>query len=222
MSPIRVAIVDDHPLFRAGVSKSLAELGHFEVVAEGSSSIDAINIAQEQRPDVLLLDISMPGGGQSALEAILAQHPDQKIVILTVSETADDVTQALNNGAKGYLLKGVGSKSLSEILRYVASGETYVSPTLSARLLAALASGSSSQSPTRAVDSLTEREKEVLGLVAAGLSNKEIAIKLDLYEKTIKHHLTRIFGKLNVKNRTEAAMVYRDARDRSPARLSSG
>src|SRR6478672_9608308 len=181
---IRLVVIDDHPLFREGVTRSLTEIGGFEVVGEGSSAEDALRLAGEVAPDIILLDISLPGGGLNAIAPILGHRPSQKIVMLTVSEDSEDLAAALNSGAQGYVLKGVGSRTLAEILRSVAAGERYVSPTLSARLLSAL-SNASQASP---LAELTPREGEILALVAAGLSNKRIGLKLDLHEKTIKHH----------------------------------
>lgn len=210
MSTIRVAVVDDHPIFREGVAGCLMDIGGYQVVGEGGNCEDARAIAQHADPDVMLLDISMPGGGLSAVAAILAQRPSQKVIMLTVSESHADVATALKLGAKGYVLKGVGSRTLSEIIRAVHGGEMYVSPTLSARMIAGLTPAGDTIGSGK-MGALTEREQEVLRLVAAGLSNKRIARDLSLHEKTIKHHLTRIFSKLNVSNRTEAAMAFRDA-----------
>ncbi|NMN68923.1 response regulator transcription factor [Rhizobium sp. 57MFTsu3.2] len=208
---IRVAVIDDHPLFREGVSRSLSEIDGFHIVAEGSTKDDAIRVAETLQPDVLLMDISMPGGGLNAILPILTTVPSQKIVMLTVSESSDDVTAALNCGAKGYVLKGVGSRALAEIIRSVAAGESYVAPALSARLL----SSRSSPAPKTpsALEALTARELQVLQLVASGLSNKHVARQLDLHEKTVKHHMTQIMAKLGVANRTEAAIALRDATD---------
>ncbi|MFB9171603.1 response regulator [Roseibium salinum] len=211
MSGIRVAIIDDHPLFREGVARSLSESGGFEIVGVGAAKEDALRITQAKQPDIVLLDISMPGGGLNAIEPILARHPTQKILVLTVSERTEDVTQALNAGAKGYVLKGVGSRELAEILRSVAAGENYVSPTLSAQLLSSLSGRSGLPAMSNPLATLTEREREILTLVAGGLSNKHVALRLDLQEKTVKHHMTRILAKLEVSNRTQAAMVLRDA-----------
>ena len=208
---IRVAVIDDHPLFREGVTRSLSEIDGFQIVAEGSTKDDAIRVAETLQPDVLLMDISMPGGGLNAILPILTTVPSQKIVMLTVSESSDDVTAALNSGAKGYVLKGVGSRALAEIIRSVAAGESYVAPALSARLL----SSRSSPAPKTpsALEALTARELQVLQLVASGLSNKHVARQLDLHEKTVKHHMTQIMAKLGVANRTEAAIALRDATD---------
>jgi two-component system nitrate/nitrite response regulator NarL len=209
---IRVVVVDDHPLFREGVARSLSEIRGFEVVGEGSSGDDAVRLVAEQSPEILLLDISMPGGGLSAVEAIIRSYPAQKVVMLTVSEASEDVLRAISCGARGYVLKGVGARNLAEILASVATGQRYVSPTLSAQLLSNL-SGGGAQSRTAQIEELTARERQVIELVAAGLSNKRIGMKLNLHEKTVKHHMTRILAKLAVQNRTEAAMAFRDAAD---------
>lgn len=211
MAGIRVAVVDDHPLFREGVTRSLSEIDGFEIIAEGGSKDDAVRIAEGLKPDVMLMDISMPGGGLEAIASILNVVPSQKIIMLTVSEDGDDVTTALDRGATGYVLKGVGARALADVIRAVASGERYVAPSLSAKLLSSRTPSTSGKSGL--VASLTPREKEVLQLVAAGMSNKHVAIQLDLQEKTVKHHMTQIMTKLGVANRTEAAMVLRDARE---------
>jgi two-component system, NarL family, nitrate/nitrite response regulator NarL len=221
MGSIRIAIVDDHPLFRAGVARSLAEAGEFEIVAEGSSNSDAVQIVDRHRPDILLLDISIPGGGGlDAVQTILDKHQDQKIVMLTVSEAGGDVTRALRGGARGYVLKGVDAESLAQILLGISAGDAYVSPTLSARLLSgreAIAPHSRGSS----AEHLDDRQRLILGLVSLGWSNKEIALELNLQEKTIKHQLTRIYAMLDVNNRTEAAMVFRDTGDEPYRRESS-
>jgi two-component system nitrate/nitrite response regulator NarL len=204
---IKIAVIDDHPLFREGVTRSLAEIKGFDILAEGGSCEDAVRIAETLKPDVILLDISMPGGGLEALRDILQRDPEQKIVMLTVSEMSDDVTRALDYGAMGYALKGVGSRMLADVIRTVSSGQTYVAPTLSARLIS---TGVNSSKQAR-LGKLTVRERGVLEFVAQGLSNKHIALKLDLHEKTVKHHMTQILAKLEVSNRTEAALALRDA-----------
>lgn len=211
MGSIKIAIVDDHPMFRAGVARSLSEVGGFEIVAEGSTHGDAIQLVEQHHPDILLLDISIPGGGGlKALEAILEKHRDQKIVMLTVSEAAGDVTRTLKSGARGYVLKGVEAEALAKILSEIAAGDAYVSPALSARLLSGQKTAAS-HAAEQTTDELDERQRRILRLVSLGWTNKEIASELDLQEKTIKHQLTRIFSILDVSNRTEAAMVFRNA-----------
>jgi two-component system nitrate/nitrite response regulator NarL len=209
MMNIRIAVVDDHPLFREGVIRSLNECPGLDIIAEGGSKQDAITIVERDKPDLLLLDISMPGNGLEAVGEVLERQPDTKIIILTVSETNEDLARAIRLGAKGYILKGVGAQELADVVKTVAEGQTYIAPSLSLRLVESL-----SRTKVKSVDPLAEltpREADVLSLVASGLSNKRIAIALDLHEKTIKHHMTRIFAKLNVSNRTEAALALRDA-----------
>jgi DNA-binding NarL/FixJ family response regulator len=209
---VRVAIVDDHPLFREGVARSLREIGGFEIVGEGDTAAEAESLAEVGRPDIMLLDISMPGGGLEAAAKILATHPDQKIVMLTVSEANDHLALALKAGVRAYVLKGIRSSSLAEILNSVAAGELYIPPTMSAQLLNDLI-----RPQTRKVDiiaQLSDREVGILSLVADGLSNKEVAKRLALQEKTVKHHMTRVLAKLNARNRTEAAVLMHQAKNR--------
>ncbi|KQY13962.1 two-component system response regulator [Rhizobium sp. Root482] len=213
MEQIRIAVIDDHPLFREGVMRILSEIPGFAIVGEGSSMDEAIGICDQHRPDILLMDISMPGGGLNAIQPILEKVPEQRIIMLTVSEGGDDVMNALKRGAKAYVLKGVGSRALAEIVRMVAAGETYVAPGLSARLLSDLSAVSGQAKRPDPFAELTNREQEVLHLVAEGLSNKRIALQLDLHEKTVKHHMTHILAKLGASNRTEAAMLLRNASD---------
>ena len=202
---VHVAVVDDHPLFREGVAHSLRTQPGIAVVAEGATAADALVIAADL-PDVMLLDVSMPGGGIAALGRITAAYPVVKVIMLTVSENEEDVTAALRSGARGYVLKGVAARELVSIVRSVAAGEVYVTPSLATSLLVELTSsaGKSAASP---LDDLTERERQILELVAGGDSNKEIAADLGLSEKTVKHHMTNILQKLQVRNRVEAALL---------------
>jgi DNA-binding NarL/FixJ family response regulator len=211
MSEIRVAVIDDHPLFREGVIRSLGEIDGFNIVAEGGSRDEALQIVAEQCPDVMLMDISMPGNGLEAVAGALEACPEIKIIMLTVSEANEDIAKALKLGARGYVLKGVGSRALADVIRSVQSGESYVSPSLSARLFAGLSQPSAMDAKQDLMAELTEREHQVLKLVASGLSNKRVALQLDLHEKTVKHHMTRNLAKLKVSNRTEAALALRDA-----------
>jgi DNA-binding NarL/FixJ family response regulator len=207
-STVSVAVVDDHPLFREGVVRSLDETGAFAVVAEGGSQTDAVRIAADMAPDLMLIDLSMPGSGLAAIGPILAASPRTRVVVLTVSENAEDLAEALNGGASGYLLKGVGSRALAEILDGIAKGETYVTPSLSARLLSHLSEERAAPAGGDPLRALSARELEVLALLAGGQSNKQIAKTLDLQEKTVKHHVSHILSKLAVSNRTEAAIRY--------------
>ncbi|MBY5354519.1 response regulator transcription factor [Rhizobium leguminosarum] len=207
MTAITIAIVDDHPLFREGVSRSLSEIGDFAVVGEGASADDAATLAASQRPDVLLLDVSMPGGGIDAISEIVVRSPETKVMMLTASEEVDPLLAALRRGAAGYLVKGIGSRGLAEAIRTVVGGSRYISPTMRAKIV--------ERSLFVGRASLTPRETEVIELVAEGLSNKHIGRRLNLQEKTIKHHMTEILLKLGASNRTEAAIRWRQGAQRT-------
>ncbi|MSP12182.1 MAG: response regulator transcription factor [Chloroflexi bacterium] len=205
---IQIVIVDDHPLFREGVVHTLQAEADIEVVGEGSRADEAIRLAQDLLPDLILLDITMPGGGINAARAIATACPVTRIVMLTVSEAEEDVTAALRAGARAYILKGVSSRELVRILRDVYTGDGYVTPILAASLLFEMTNpAAGSRPPASLLDDLTERERQILELVAAGQSNKEIGQQLFLSEKTIKHHMTNILQKLQVRNRVEAALL---------------
>lgn len=202
---IRVVLVDDHPLLREGVASTLEAEPDFEVVAQGSNAKDALTLARDHMPDVIMLDVSMDGGGINAASAIAAACPIVKIVMLTVSEDEDDVLAALKVGARGYVLKGVGGPELVRIVRLVDQGESYVTPSLAASLLGELRE--QKKPAPDPLSELTDRERQILELLATGRSNKEIAGKLFLSEKTVKHYMTNILQKLQVRNRVEAALL---------------
>jgi DNA-binding NarL/FixJ family response regulator len=206
---IRIAVVDDHPLLREGVMHTFRRETDMEVVASGASAQDAIDIAREHAPDVMVLDMNMPGDGIAAVEAIASIRPTTRTLMLTVVADEQKVCEAMQKGARGYILKGVGGAELVHTVRCVHNGEPYVSPSLAAKLL----SGTRPQpgqpikvEPSRFSD-LTGREDQILTYVARGLSNKEIGNSLGLSEKTIKHYLTNILQKLHVRNRVEAALL---------------
>jgi DNA-binding NarL/FixJ family response regulator len=206
---IRVAVADDHPMFRAGVVASLREVEGIEVVGEAGDAASALALARTELPDVIILDIAMPGSGLSAAREIATACPVTRIVMLTVSEDEDDLLAAVKAGASGYVLKGAGAGELVRVIRSVNAGEVYVAPALAWGMLREM------QTPrTSPFDELTEREREVLELVAEGLSNQEVGDRLGLAEKTIKHYMTNILGKLQVRSRVEAALLV--AREGSP------
>ncbi|AHF88132.1 chemotaxis protein CheY (plasmid) [Rhizobium leguminosarum bv. trifolii WSM1689] len=172
----------------------------FVVVGEGASADDAATLAASHRPDVLLLDVSMPGGGIEAISEIVVGSPQTKVLMLTASEDVDPLIASLRRGAAGYVVKGIGSRGLADAIRTVVGGSRYISPSMRAKLEKTLL-----DRPAY----LTPRETEVMELVAEGLTNKYIARRLDLQEKTIKHHMTEILFKLAASNRTEAAIKWR-------------
>lgn len=206
---IRIVVADDHPLYREGVARALADDPGIEVVGQGEDAGSAVALTQQLKPDLVLLDLSMPGGGGiEALRCIRAQDAPPKVAILTVSEDDDDVMRALKAGAAGYLLKGIGSRELVAIVKDLARGLTYVSPTLAGRILNAMREGAARKAPNP-IDDLSKREEDILRLVAEGQSNKEVGLALDLQEKTVKHYMTSILQKLHARNRVEAAVIAR-------------
>jgi two-component system, NarL family, nitrate/nitrite response regulator NarL len=206
-SNLRIAIVDDHPLFRDGVVMTLKSDSSIELVGQGSTADHAIQIAQDVLPDVLLLDISLPGGGIEATKEIARLFPYIKVIMLTASENEDHVSGALEAGARGYILKGIGAAELIRTVHAVHEGESYVSPQLAARLLTTMRSRPVAPAIEDPLPSLTRREEQILDAVANGKTNKEVAKLLAISEKTVKHYMTNIMHKLQVRNRVEAALM---------------
>jgi DNA-binding NarL/FixJ family response regulator len=205
---LNVVIVDDHALFREGLAAILAAETDIGVVGQGGTAQDAVRLARDLLPDIILLDIDMPGGGLEAARTIANECPVTKIVILTASEDDDHLIAALRSGARAYILKGVAARELVRILRAVAAGESYVPPALAASLLLEIhETGAHSRKPENLINELTDREREILEGLAAGLSNREIGQKLFISEKTVKHYMTNILQKLQVRNRVEAALL---------------
>jgi len=202
--PIRILLADDHPMFREGVAHSLGSEPDLEVIAQTASGEEAVELAQRLTPDVALLDITMPGmGGIAAAARIAASVPDMRILMLTVSEDKDNLLAALKAGAHGYVLKGVSASELRAIVRRVAGGEAFVTPALATRLLVEF-SRPQARDP---LSELTARERDVIELLSLGSSNREIAERLHLAEKTVKHYVTCILQKLHARSRTEAALI---------------
>jgi len=205
MTPIRVMLADDHPLFRRGVATLLAADRDFEVVGEAADGRQALEMARELMPDVILMDICMPVmDGMEATRLIKAEFPHVRIVMLTVSDKERSLFDAVKNGAQGYLLKKIEPRALCGTLRGVMRGEAPMSRVMAARLLDEFARQGRNPAAPQA-DSLTAREKEVLGEVAKGRSNKEIAATLAIAENTVKNHLKNILEKLHLENRVQAA-----------------
>jgi two-component system, NarL family, nitrate/nitrite response regulator NarL len=220
---VRLVLIDDHPLLREGVAYALSNEPDFEVVGQGADAETAINLAREHTPDVMLLDISMPGGGGlRAAEVISTEFPVIKIIMLTASESEENVLGAFKAGARGCVLKGVGGSEIVRIVRSILAGEPYVTPKLAAGLLGdARHPSTKSSAEANLLAELTRREREILELVAVGQSNKEVARNLNLTEKTIKYNMTNILQKLQVRNRVEAALLARAVTTPAPSTRSN-
>ena len=208
---IRILIADDHLVVREGLQLILSMEDDFEVVGEAANGAPAVTLATDLQPDVVLMDLRMPGmGGLEAIQHILAQWPDMAIVILTTYNEDDLMIRGLQAGARGFLLKDTGRETLFHTIRAAARGETLLQPEIMVRVMAhtgQTANPKEIASEPIAQDILTERELEVLTAVANGSRNKEIAMQLGVTERTIKAHLTNIYNKLGVDSRAAAVSV---------------
>jgi DNA-binding NarL/FixJ family response regulator len=214
MEPIRVLIADDHPVFRFGLRAILMAEPITELVGEASAGEEAIALATATKPDVVLMDLNMPGiGGLEATRRILAVCPDAGILVLTMLEDDDSVFAAMRAGARGYLLKGTGGEEIIRAIRAVTAGEAIFGPPIAQRLLRHFASPPTSDpSATRSpFPELTEREHDVLSLLAAGYTNTAIADRLFLSQKTVRNHVSNVFAKLQVTDRGQAIVRAREA-----------
>jgi DNA-binding NarL/FixJ family response regulator len=208
---IRVLIADDHPLFRDGMRGLLGSLPDMEVVGEASSGEQAIELARELQPDVILMDIKMPGiNGIEATREILHTSPRIGVLVVTMFEDDDSVFAAMRAGARGYLLKDSSGQEVGHAVRAVASGEAIFGPGVAQRLISFFSAPSPAVS-RRAFPELTEREEEILSLVAQGKSNQKIAKELFVSLKTVRNHVSNIFLKLQVADRAQAVIRAREA-----------
>ena len=205
---MRVLLADDHALFRAGIASLLRAWG-MEIVGQAGDGLEAIELTRRLEPELVLMDITMsPCNGLEATRAIKADLPDVKIVIVTVSEDEQHLFEAIKSGAEGYILKGMSEEELSGTLTKISAGEPALSPGLAAKILEEFArmSRDGAGAPGGLEDDLTDREREVLGLVAEGATNREIASRLYVSENTVGFHMKHILAKLHVKNRAQAAV----------------
>ena len=200
MKRIRVLIADDHELARAAIRTILARDPLFEVVAEADSAHAAVELVGRVRPDLVLMDMRMPGGGAWATRQIKSAFPAVRVVVVTVSEAAEDLFEALRAGAQGYLIKDLETQLWPEYLRSVVDAATPISQLLARRILQEIAQAPDQRWPS---EPLTPREREVLEWVALGLTNREVAHRLRISENTVKNHLKSLLAKLQAENRTQ-------------------
>ena len=203
---IRVVLADDHPVVIAGLRALLGSLAGFDVVGEASDGASVIREVQLTRPDVVLMDVRMPGtDGLEATRRIRALAPETAVLMLTMLDDDETVLAAMRAGAQGYLLKGAGQDELARALRGVVAGEAIFGPGVAARMLQHFAEGHSGPFPQ-----LTDRERQILDLIAGGLRNHAIAERLGLSPKTVANHISSIFSKLQVTDRSEAIVRARE------------
>ena len=209
--PITVFIADDHRLFRDGLRSLLASAGGIVVAGEAVNGEEAATLVERLQPDVVLMDIQMPGlNGIEATRRITAASPHVGVIIVTMFEDDDSVFAAMRAGARGYILKGAGQEEVARTIRAVAQGEALFGPAIAARLMSFF-SGPRPAAPNEAFPELTAREREVLDLIAAGHANEYIANRLVVSRKTVRNHVSNIFAKLQVAGRAEAIIRARDA-----------
>ncbi|HET7682524.1 MAG TPA: response regulator transcription factor [Marmoricola sp.] len=205
--PVRVLVVDDQELFRRGLTMLLGVESDIEVVGEAGDGVRAAELAVELVPDVVLLDVRMPRrGGLETCVQIKEQIPNARIIMLTVSDEEADLYEAVKNGASGYLLKDSSIDEVAQAVRVVAEGQSLISPMMAAKLLDEFKEMSRTDRETVITPRLTDRELEVLRLVAKGLNNREIAKQLFISENTVKNHVRNILEKLQLHSRMEAVM----------------
>jgi DNA-binding NarL/FixJ family response regulator len=213
---IRILLVDDQALFREGLRTLLSVRPDLEVVGEAENGREALDIAAQLQPDVILMDLRMPIlNGVAATRQLHQAQPDSKVIVLTTFDDDEYIFDGLRAGAVGYLLKDVSSDKLVEAIRAAARGESFLEPSITAKVLAEFnrLSGKGRPSSPHAqplVEPLSERELEILSVLASGASNREIAQKLYITEGTVKNHVTNILGKLGVRDRTQAALKARE------------
>ena len=203
---IKILLVDDHTLFRSGIRLILQRNPEFEIVGEASDGLEGVKRAKQLKPDVVLMDLNMPGlSGLEAMQLIVEDVPSTAVLMLTVSEEAEDLSTALRNGARGYLLKNIEADYLTTAIKKAAAGEPVIAESMTAKLVMQFRSGQN-QAPSAEKEKLTPRERETMVCLARGESNKEIARHLDVAESTVKIHVQNILKKLNLTSRVQIAV----------------
>ncbi len=207
---IRILLVDDHTLFRSGLKALLSRQPDFEIVGEASDGLEGVKLAEQLKPDLVLLDLDMPVmNGTEALAQMLAANRELPVVMLTVSEDAEDLKEAFVLGARGYLVKNIDAEYLVNSVRQVVAGESVMSPEMTSKFVNGIRAKHLSLMPEvrpETVKSLTERERQILGCLAQGASNREMATLLNMSESTVKAHLQRIMRRFDFSSRVQAAV----------------
>ena len=208
-NPTRVAVVDDHPIYLLGLERAFRMEPDFAVVSKGHTAVSACTIAVSERPDVILLDIGIPGNGIKALSTIRRTAPEVRVIMLTASDDQEHVAEALELGAQGYILKGVDGEQLAVALRSVLEGKTYITPGISKQRDLHLANNSEVEPALHSERTLTIRERQILTLVSQGLTNGEISEQLNIPIRVVKSRLSAALRKLGAKNRLAAVLAFK-------------
>ncbi|MDR5652253.1 response regulator transcription factor [Ruixingdingia sedimenti] len=212
MSVISVAVFDDHPVVLEGLLQMLAASGDFEVCGSGRTAAEALECAQALRPDVVVMDLMMPGDVCGTITRMARNRPGAQAIVFTASTRVDDAVRALDAGARGYLLKGTCGSDIAEAIRAVGRGETFVSPMIAGHVITAVQSAAQRRKEVDAAR-LNVREEQIVRLLLTGKTNKEIAARLQISEKTVKHYMSLLMQKLHVRNRLEAVLAAQKLHD---------
>lgn len=222
MSTVTIAIVDDHPLMIEAIHSLLRRTKGFEIVGSGTTAYDVVELCERSRPQVAVVDLSIPGDVYSAIENAIKASPATRIVAFTAATGVDSAIRALDAGASGYVLKGSNTAELIQAIWSVQSGETYITQNFASRVIAGLRDASLRRKAAQAVI-LSIRERQIIRLLMNGKTNKEIAIAIKISEKTVKHYMTALMQKLQVRNRLEVVIAAQkfNERQQSPVGLHS-
>jgi len=217
---VSVACVDDHPVLLEGLQSIISEAGKYRVVASGKNSSDAVEIANRDQPQVLILDLNMPGDVFDAIGVIREASPTTRILAFTASAAIDHAVRALDAGATGYVLKGSSDEELLQAIDAVVAGETFITPGFASKVIAALRNVAVQGSMARKIN-LSVREDQIVRLLLLGRTNKEIAQKLKISEKTVKHYMSLLMQKLQARNRVEVVLAAQELGSYRPEGMSS-
>ncbi|KPF46060.1 response regulator [Rhizobium sp. G187] len=220
---VRVAFVDDHPILLEGLVSLYSSKADLDVVAMGHNTIDALQILEQHRPDVIVMDLSMPGDSFAAIDLMLVTHPYTKVIVFTASSAIQPAVELIEAGISGYVLKGSSSSDLHEAILRAHDGETYITPGFATKVIVSMKTAELRRA-AQPKEHLHHREEQIIGGLLKGMTNREIGTSLNLSEKTVKHYMTSLMSKLDVRNRVELviAVKNRAAPKEAPARRISG
>lgn len=219
---VRVAFVDDHPVLLEGLVSLYSSKADLDVVAMGHNTIDALKILEQHRPDVIVMDLSMPGDSFAAIDLMLATHSDTKVIVFTASSAIQPAVELIESGISGYVLKGSSSSDLHEAILRAHEGETYITPGFATKVIVSMKTAELRRA-AQPKESLHHREEQIIGGLLKGMTNREIGITLNLSEKTVKHYMTSLMSKLDVRNRVELVIAVKNRaapRDTAQRRIS--